>query len=119
MQFLSGGARPKSKLGYRWWEGKYDGAGAFRSRVTGGAAVAAAVRRLQAPQVASGHHRALHTACPVVVCCQQVHAPFRPRQPTGGVKGVVAAFGPRPADRSRRSDRRSPAILLCVAPALI
>jgi hypothetical protein len=86
MQFLSGGARPKSKLGYRWWEGKYDGAGAFRSRVTGGAAVAAAVRRLQA----------LHTACPVVVCCQQqqVHAPFRPRQPTGGVKGVVAACGP-------------------------
>jgi len=98
--------------------GTIAGAGACRGRATGGAAAAAAVRRLRAPQVASGHHRALHVVRPAVVRRRQVHAPLRPREPTGGAEGVAASGGgPLLAGRRRR---RSPAIILArVAPALV
>jgi len=103
--------------------GTIAGAGACRSRGTGGGAAAAAVRRLRAPQVAPGHHRALHVVRPAVVRRRQVHAPLRPREPTRGSEGVVAAAGvPLLADRGRRSGRgSSPAILLLpgAAPALL
>ena len=97
--------------------GPVAGASRSRSRTTG-AAAAAVVRRLRAPQVASGHHRALHVVRPAVVRRRQVHAPLGPRELPGGAEGIAAAGGPLLAGR-RRSSRWPPAIILPgAAPAM-
>jgi hypothetical protein len=72
------------------------GAGAGTSR--GGAAV----RRLRTPQVASGHHRALHVVRPAVIRRGHVHAPLRPRESPGREAASAAGGDPvlLPARRS-------------------